>query len=198
MMTYFHCCGTSPPLQIRTTISSSPQRSAGSPLRVILNSSMETPSDLTAFPFANERMVSVNIWNWQICNRDCSPFYLYVVITPNFNLMLYRSVVNTAAEDSATSIRTSLLAKYWCASGKFYTWYFPIFLTISHKSASEARGTITQNALLIVYCCTGRRIMCVLCFLPIHSGLQWTYQPGSHKKKVTQDFPSTFFLRCLP
>ena len=40
--------------------------------------------------------------------------------------------------------------------------------------------------------------LCVCCFLPIHSGLQWTYQPGSHRKEVTQDFPSTFFLRCLP
>ena len=40
-------------------------------------------------------------------------------------------------------------------------------------------------------------LLCFLCFLPIHSGLQWTYQPGSHMKKVTQDFPSTFFLRCL-
>ena len=31
--------------------------------------------------------------------------------------------------------------------------------------------------------------VCV-CFLPIHSGHQvrWTYQPGSHKRKVTQDF----------
>ena len=29
-----------------------------------------------------------------------------------------------------------------------------------------------------------------LCFLPIHSGHQvrWTYQPGSHRRKVTQDF----------
>ena len=44
-----------------------------------------------------------------------------------------------------------------------------------------------------------RVCVCVcVCFLPIHSGLQWTYQPGSHRKKVTQDFPSTFFLRCLP
>ena len=40
--------------------------------------------------------------------------------------------------------------------------------------------------------------MCVLCFLPIHSGHQWTYQPGSHRRKVTQDFSSTFFLRCVP
>ena len=39
-----------------------------------------------------------------------------------------------------------------------------------------------------------------LCFLPIHSGHQvrGTYQPGSHRRKVTQDFPSTFFLRCVP
>ena len=41
--------------------------------------------------------------------------------------------------------------------------------------------------------------MCV-CFLPIHSGHQvrWTYQPGSHRRKVTRDFSSTFFLRCVP
>ena len=32
-------------------------------------------------------------------------------------------------------------------------------------------------------------VVCV-CFLPIHSGHQvrWTYQPGSHRRKVTQDF----------
>ena len=37
-------------------------------------------------------------------------------------------------------------------------------------------------------------------FLPIHSGHQvrWTYQPGSQRRKVTQDFSSTFFLRCVP
>ena len=40
------------------------------------------------------------------------------------------------------------------------------------------------------------RPVCV-CFLPIHSGHQWTYQPGSHRRKVTQDFSSTFFLRCV-
>ena len=44
-------------------------------------------------------------------------------------------------------------------------------------------------------------IQCVcVCFLPIHSGHQvrWTYQPESHRRKVTQDFSSTFFLRCAP
>ena len=34
-----------------------------------------------------------------------------------------------------------------------------------------------------------------MCFLLIHSGHQvrWTYQPGSHRRKFTQDFSSTFF-----
>ena len=41
--------------------------------------------------------------------------------------------------------------------------------------------------------------VCV-CFLLIYSGRQacWTYQPGSHRKKVTQDLSSTSLLRCLP
>ena len=39
-----------------------------------------------------------------------------------------------------------------------------------------------------------------VCFLPIHfrHQVRWTYQPGSHRRKVTQDFSSTFFLRCVP
>ena len=35
--------------------------------------------------------------------------------------------------------------------------------------------------------------VCVcVCFLPIHSGHQWTYQPGSHRRKVTQDEPKYY------
>ena len=54
-------------------------------------------------------------------------------------------------------------------------------------------ATVYINSLLQLLC------VCV-CFLPIHSGHQvrWTYQPGSHRRKVTQDFSSTFFLRCVP
>ena len=42
--------------------------------------------------------------------------------------------------------------------------------------------------------------VCCVCFLPIHCGHQVrrTYQPGSHRRKVTQDFSPTFFLRCVP
>ena len=41
--------------------------------------------------------------------------------------------------------------------------------------------------------------MCVVCFHPIYSERQdvWTYQPGSHRRKVIEAF-STFLLRCLP
>ena len=44
--------------------------------------------------------------------------------------------------------------------------------------------------------------VCVcVCFLPIHSGhhVRWTYQPGSHRRKVRHNFSSTFFLCwCVP
>ena len=42
--------------------------------------------------------------------------------------------------------------------------------------------------------------VCVcVCLLPIYSGRQvsWMYQPGSHRRKVTQDFSSTFLLRRM-
>ena len=54
-----------------------------------------------------------------------------------------------------------------------------------HRIISHDRIYVEQN-----------ESMCVcVCFLPIHSGHQvrWTYQPGSHRRKVTQDFASTFF-----
>ena len=41
--------------------------------------------------------------------------------------------------------------------------------------------------------------VCV-CVILIYSGHQvrWMYQPGSHRRKITQDFSSTFLLRCMP
>ena len=40
--------------------------------------------------------------------------------------------------------------------------------------------------------------MCVLSSYLFWTSGSWTYQPGSHRRKVTQDFSSTFLLRCLP
>ena len=44
-----------------------------------------------------------------------------------------------------------------------------------------------------------RQRVCV-CFPPIYSWRQvcWMYQPGSHRRKITQDFTSTILLRCMP
>ena len=53
-----------------------------------------------------------------------------------------------------------------------------------------------NNFFLLTGGCSKGLGVCVF-FLPIHSGHQWTYQPGSHRRKVTQDF-SSFFLRCVP
>ena len=58
--------------------------------------------------------------------------------------------------------------------------------------------TLDTRALDDLMCSLPDVARCVcLCFLPIHSGHQvrWTYQPGSHRRKVTQDFS---FLIHLP
>ena len=72
------------------------------------------------------------------------------------------------------------------------------------------RGT-RLNAMKRFCICSLRSHLNVLTFSPltggcseglhtIHSGhrVPWTYQPGSHRRKVTQDFSSTFLLRCVP
>ena len=45
----------------------------------------------------------------------------------------------------------------------------------------------------------GHRV-CFCCLLHVYSGRQFggMYQPGSHRRNVTQDFSSTFLLRCMP
>ena len=61
---------------------------------------------------------------------------------------------------------------------------------ITQKVTSAVTFTDDVGGLAVCVC---------VCFLPIHSGHQvrWTYQPGSHRRKATQDFSSTFFLRCV-
>ena len=69
----------------------------------------------------------------------------------------------------------------------------------STASAAEAMTTERHedgpNAETILYLqkkqpLAPRSYSVCVCFLPIHSGHQvrWTYQPGSHRRKVTQDF----------
>ena len=77
--------------------------------------------------------------------------------------------------------------------GCFWRWQF--FWRDGAKSLHRpAKGGINRpasrpcKALIFLFC----RCVCCVYFLPIHSGHQWTYQPGSHRRKVTQDFSSTF------
>ena len=58
---------------------------------------------------------------------------------------------------------------------------------------------LTNNSIKLYYDGRYLPVVCV-CFLPLHSGHQvrWTYQPGSHRRKFTQDFSSTFLLQCVP
>ena len=98
-------------------------------------------------------------------------------------------------------IRASLShTHYWYEVGmlKDCTRYNTVLYTVLLLSmlfySSLMKKMRVQVLLLIQYS------VCV-CFLPIHSGRhqdRWTYQPGSHRRKVTQDFSSTFFLRCVP
>ena len=68
------------------------------------------------------------------------------------------------------------------------------FRVLNQRPLLEGRGR--EFPLYPILVCNVDRV----CFLPIHFGHQvrWTYQPGSHRRKVTQDFSSTFFLRCVP
>ena len=59
--------------------------------------------------------------------------------------------------------------------------FFVFFIFLEKKYPSSNVNIYNSNWL------TSCGSVCV-CFLPIHSGHQWTYQPGSHRRKVTQDF----------
>ena len=78
-------------------------------------------------------------------------------------------------------------------------------VTVVRTSTCFFRWTHTPKLLVstVRYNCgpeTYYSVCVCVCFLPIHSGHQvrWTYQPRSHRRKVTQDFLSTFFLRFVP
>ena len=59
------------------------------------------------------------------------------------------------------------------------------------RTGSTCPDNIQLLLLLLIHTFSVLSLPCVcVCFLPIHSGHQvrWTYQPGSHRRKVTQDF----------
>ena len=77
---------------------------------------------------------------------------------------------------------------------------FFVFVFCFGDMMSLLQGAMHHHHCIVVVPLRLERVY-VLCVLSSHlfwtPGL-WTYQPGSRRRKVTQDFSSTFLLRCLP
>ena len=99
--------------------------------------------------------------------------------------------LNAKSESSDCQVQYSYVPSY----GGYICRWFHMYA----ESMRPIHNSTENHGSPILYCST-TCCVCVLCFLPIHSGHQvrWTYQPGSHRRKITQDFSSTFFLRRVP
>ena len=84
---------------------------------------------------------------------------------------------------------------------------FNVYLLYTHPYVdSVGEGDCKTFSFLFSFSCSadherdGHQVCVCMCFLRIHSGHQvrWTYQPGSHRRKVTQEFSSAFILRYAP
>ena len=69
------------------------------------------------------------------------------------------------------------------------------------KMTNSQRLVVLFSLLVIAVCfLNSQRLVVCVCFLPIHSGHQvrWTYQPGSHRRKVTHCYiPSSVAVHYL-
>ena len=67
---------------------------------------------------------------------------------------------------------------------------------------TNSQRLVVLFSLLVIAVCflNSQRLVVCVCFLPIHSGHQvrWTYQPGSHRRKVTHCYiPSSVAVHYL-
>ena len=67
---------------------------------------------------------------------------------------------------------------------------------------TNSQRLVVLFSLLVIAVCflNSQRLVVFVCFLPIHSGHQvrWTYQPGSHRRKVTHCYiPSSVAVHYL-
>ena len=69
------------------------------------------------------------------------------------------------------------------------------------KMINSQRLVVLFSLLVIAVCfLNSQRLIVCVCFLPIHSGhrVRWTYQPGSHRRKVTHCYiPSSVAVHYL-
>ena len=73
--------------------------------------------------------------------------------------------------------------------------------SIFENDPNSQRLVVLFSLLVIAVCfLNSQRLVVCVCFLPIHSGHQvrWTYQPGSHRRKVTHCYiPSSVAVHYL-
>ena len=128
-----------------------------------------------------------------------TPLYMYYVLqTPLY--MCYACVIHPIINVFYTPLYTPLYMHYTINIHPIiHLLYAPLYMSCTPRYTLVIYPTmhlLYTPLYTPLYMCY---VLCV-CFLPIHSGHQvrWTYQPGSHRRKVTHDFLSTSFLRCVP
>ena len=90
----------------------------------------------------------------------------------------YLLLVDHSGDEVDQLIYASLSHTHYSSLLFCYVWWLCMAINVS---VQQYNGGILLDIILLCVC---------VCCLPIHSGHQvrWTYQPGSHMKKVTQDF----------
>ena len=132
-------------------------------------------------------------------SRNCVPMMAFTAETPppQDQSVVFKVVRVTGAAFSGILPRANFCAPLFSHTHCWYSGYVRYKNYLYIGLLDSARRFLDRNTLLLIIL----NSVCVcVCFLPTHSGHQvrWTYQPGSHRRKVTQDFSSTFFLRCVP
>ena len=125
--------------------------------------------------------------------RSCSWFSfstIFLLSSLNPSVALRSIVLRYACFPTAVRNWPTNVCVLCCCFCSFFCFFFRDIHFSEYYVPYHCRGVSLLNG----YCC-----VCV-CFLPIYSGRQvrWMYQPGLHRRKVTQDFSSTFLLRRMP
>ena len=97
----------------------------------------------------------------------------------------------TASSRTPDFHRRYLPLEHWCLYNSS---------SIFENDKFTTAGCVISLIVIAVCFLNSQRLVVCVCFLPIHSGHQvrWTYQPGSHRRKVTHCYiPSSVAVHYL-
>ena len=101
----------------------------------------------------------------------------------------------TASSRTPDFDRRYLPLEHWCLYNSS-----SIFENDLRYTKFTTAGCVISLLVIAVCFLNSQRLVVCVCFLPIHSGHQvrWTYQPGSHRRKVTHCYiPSSVAVHYL-